>query len=50
MIQKLKKPSPFHSPPVPRGGELPRPPRYTMESETGAMDVPVVFFGDNERV
>lgn len=50
MIQKLKKPSPSSSPPILRGGELPRPPRYTMESETGAMDVPVVFFGDDERV
>ena len=50
MIQKLKKPSSSHSPPVLRGGELPRPPCYTMESETGAMDVPVVFFGDDERV
>lgn len=44
------------SPPsIPRGGGLPRPPGYNMEegssasSESGAMDVPVLFFGD-ERV
>lgn len=60
MIQKhpqtLSSSSTYSSHPsssILRGGGLPRPPRYTMEegssASSEAMDVPVLFFGD-ERV